>query len=156
MKEEEIKIKKLKRNSRLLWLAFFFFLISTIILWFLMNNSNPEYEEVKAIVLSSEKVEYVNRKTNTRTYKYEVKVRYEGKEYDLHNAHNAYSYVEGRSVTAYKANDKLYANIEGVKTATPIATTYYVFLFGSFGLLILAPSYGAKVRQEKKEKTNQE
>lgn len=149
MTEEEIK--KLKRNSKLLWLAFFVCLITTILLWFCMNNSNPEYEEVTAVVLSSEKVEYVNRKTNTRTYKYEVKVRYDGKEYDLHNAHNAYSYVEGRSVKAYKANNKLYANIEGVKTSTPIATTYYVFLFGSFGLLILAPSYGAKVRQEKKK-----
>ncbi len=153
MKETETEqtLKKVKRNSKLLWLAFVISLFATIAFWFLMNNSNPEYEEVSAVVLSSEKVEYVNRKTNTRTYKYEVKVKYDGKTYDLHNAHNAYSYVEGKTITAYKANNKLFANVEGVKTATPLANTYYVFLFSSFGLLIIAPSYSAKYRQKKKE-----
>ena len=64
MKTEE---EKIKRNSRLLWLAFVVCLLSTIVLWFLVNKSDPKYEEVKAVVLSSEKTEIVNRKTGTRT-----------------------------------------------------------------------------------------
>lgn len=149
IKDVDEKRKIMKRNSILLWIAFVLCLVLTIVFWFLMNNSNPEYKEVKATVLSSEKVEYVNRKTGSRTYKYDVKVQYIGKTYDLENAHNAYSYVEGREITAYLANGKLYANTEGVKTNTPIAKVYFVFLFASFGLLIFAPSYTAKLKQVK-------
>lgn len=153
MKTEE---EKIKRNSRLLWLAFVVCLLSTIVLWFLVNRSDPKYEEVKAVVLSSEKTEIVNRKTKTRTNKYDVKVTFNGKTYDLKNVHDLVSYPKGKTIVAYKAKDKLYANVEGVKTSTPLATVYFICLFGSFGLLILAPSYSAKLRQIKKENKEEE
>ncbi len=144
--------RKGKRICLLLWIALGISIVTTIVLWFLVNKSNPKYEEVKVIVSSSETKEIVNRKKGTRTYKYEVKVRYEDKIYDLENVHNAYSYLEGKSITAYLANGKLYANKEGVKTATPLAKVYFVFLIGSFGLLILAPSYMAKIKQQNQQK----
>jgi len=60
-------------------------------------------------------------------------------------------YSEGRTVTAYLAHGKLYANVEGVKTSTPIATVYFIFLFGSFAMLFVAPTYTAKLRKQAKE-----
>lgn len=143
--------KKIKRNSILLWVALGVCIVLAVVFFNLMNNANPEYEEVKVVVLSSKTTEYVNRKTGSRTPKYEVEVSYKGKTYDLKNAHNTYSYPEGKEVKAYLSNGKLYANVEGVKTGTSIATIYYVFLLSSLGLLILAPSYTAKLKQYPKE-----
>lgn len=150
--KQKKEYEKMKRIRLLLWAAFLICLVTTVVLWFLVNKSNPEYEEVEAIVSSSETTEIVNRKNGTRTYKYEVKVRYDGHIYDLGNVHNSYSYLEGKTITAYLANGKLYANKEGVKTSTPLANAYFVFLIGSIGLLIIAPSYSAKIKQYKNEK----
>ena len=61
-------------------------------------------------------------------------------------------YPEGKTVTAYLANDKLYANEEGVKTATPVAIVYFVCLFGSFGLLMAAAMVTSKNAQNKRLK----
>lgn len=156
IKDSNAERNKIKRNSILLWIALVLCIGMAVVFWFLMNNSNPEYKEVKAIVLSSEKTEYINRKTNSKTYKYDVKVEYTGKTYDLENAHDVYSYPEGKEVTAYLANEKLYANVEGVKTNTTVAKIYFVFLFGSLGLLIYAPSYTAKLKQYKKVEEEKE
>ncbi|MCI9365379.1 MAG: DUF3592 domain-containing protein [Clostridia bacterium] len=142
----------MKKLVIILWIAFVVCVIATVGLWFAMNNSNPEFEEVKAIVTSSETKQVVNKKTGSRTNFYEVKVRYEGKEYELKNPHNTYMYPEGKTVTAYLANDKLYANEEGVKTATPVAIVYFVCLFGSFGLLMAAAMVTSKNAQNKRLK----
>jgi len=78
-------------------------------------------------------------------------VEFEGKEYELRNVHSAASYYKGQKVKAYLSNDKLYANVEGVKTSTPIATIYFIFLFGSFGMLFVAAMYTGKLSQKKLE-----
>ncbi len=135
----------------ILWVAFVVCLVATIGLWFAMNSSNPEFEEVKATVVSAETTKVVNRKTGSSTTFYDVKVEYEGKTYDLGNAHSVYEYPKGKVVKAYLSNGKLYANEEGVKTATPIATVYYIFLFGTFGMLIFAPIQTSKICQKNKE-----
>lgn len=142
----------MKKLGIILWIAFVVCVIATVGLWFAVNNSNPEFEEVKAIVTSSETKQVVNKKTGSRTNFYEVKVRYDGKEYDLKNPHNTYMYPEGKTVTAYLANGNLYANEEGVKTSTPVAIVYYVCLFGSFGLLMAAAMVSSKNAQNKKLK----
>ena len=63
----------MKKLVIILWIAFVVCVIATVGLWFAMNNSNPEFEEVKAIVTSSETKQVVNKKTGSRTNFYEEK-----------------------------------------------------------------------------------
>ena len=49
----------------------------------------------------------------------------------------------------------MYANEEGVKTATPIAKVYFVFLFGTFGMLMFASIQSSKLSQKNKEEKQQ-
>lgn len=128
----------IKKRVIILWCAFVVCVITTVILWFAMNNANPEYEEVEATVLSAKTDQVVNKKTGTKTNFYRVEVEYEGKSYELGNVHSLSSYTTGRKVKAYLYNGNLYANTEGVKTSTPIAIVYFIFLFGNFGLLYIA------------------
>lgn len=141
----------MKKQIIILWGAFVVCVAVTVGLWFAMNNSNPEFEEVKATVLSAETTQVVNKSTGARTNFYDVKVVYEGKTYDLGNAHSTYEYPKGKVVKAYLSNGKLYANVEGVKTSTLIATVYFIFLFGSFGMLIFAAMQTSKISQKNKE-----
>lgn len=140
----------MKKLAIILWIVFVVCLITTIVLWFAVNRSNPEYEEVKATVLSAKTEKIVNRKTGASTTFYKVKATYKGETYDLENVGNLYMYPEGKTVTAYFANNRLFANKEGVKTATPIATVYFIFLFGTFILLMVSAIYTSKVAQDKK------
>ncbi len=141
----------MKKQIIILWGVFIACLVATVGLWFAMNNSNPEFEEVKATVVSAETTKVVNKKTGSTTNFYDIKVEYEGKTYDLGNAHSVYEYPKGKVVKAYLSNGKLYANEEGVKTSTPIATIYFVFLFGTFGMLIFASMQTSKICQKNKE-----
>lgn len=143
----------MKKKVIIFWVIFVVCVIATVALWFAMNNSNPEFEEVTVTVESSKTEQIVNRKTGSRTNIYKVKVRYNGETHDLHNPHNSYQYPEGKSVKAYLSNGKLYANEEGVKTSTPIATIYFVFLFGSFGMLFVALTYTGKLRSRKEKQS---
>ena len=43
----------MKKKIALLWIAIVVCIITTVIFWFAMNKSNPEYEEVKATVVST-------------------------------------------------------------------------------------------------------
>jgi len=152
---EPVRKDNSKKKIIIVWVAFALCVIVAVILWFVVNNSEVEYEEVKATVVSSETKQIVNRKRHSTTNLYEVKVRYDGKTYDLENAHNSYSYQSGKSVTAYLANDRMFANVEGVKTSTPVSTAYYIFLIGSFVMLIGAATYTANVCQKKKQQANE-
>lgn len=144
----------MKKKILAVWGAFVLCVAITIGLWFAMNKTELNYKEVEAKVVSSETKRLKNKKNGSSYDFYEVKVEYEGKEYELGNVHSAASYYKGKKVKAYLSNDKLYANIEGVKTSTSIATLYFIFLFGSFGMLILASMYTSKLSQDaKKEKS---
>lgn len=141
----------MKKLSAVLWIVFAVCVVAAVSLWFAMNNEKtPDYEEVKVTVVSSETKSVVNKKTHSKTDFYDVKVSYNGEVYDLINPHNAYSYIEGRTATALLSDGKLYANVEGIKTSTPVATAYFVFLIGSFVMLIVASMYSSKVSQKKK------
>lgn len=154
VEEALLKRKKIKRNVAILWILFVIALVATVALWFAMRNAKPEFKEVEAVVISAQtnrvtvKGEYGSKSS---TDFYDVKVEYDGKTYDLKNAHNTYSYPEGKTVKAYLSNGKLYANKEGVQTSTPIATVYFVFLFGTFGLLFGASVYSGKLAENKKK-----
>ena len=139
----------MKKKAGLLWCAFVVCLIATVCLWFAVNKQDIEYEEVEVFVLSSETKQLRNRSTGTYYDFYEIKVEYNGGTYELENAHNTYQYPVGSTVKAYLANGgRLFANVEGVSSSTPLATVYFVCLFGSFGLLLAAAIYSGKVKQE--------
>lgn len=140
-----------KKSVIILWIAFAICVIATVVLWFGMNNAKLNYEEVEVLVLSSKVEQVVNKKTGSKTNFYKVEVEYNGEKYDLGNAHSASAYPKGKRVKAYLANEKLYADVDGVKTATPVATAYFVFLFGSFGLLFIAAVQSSKLHQNKSE-----
>lgn len=120
----------MKNKTLISGIAALLCLIATVFLWFAVNNENPEYEEVNATVISSQSG--YRKVAGTRQAYYKVKVEYEGKEYDLQNVYSSAPYRTGNEVTVYSANGNLYANTAGVKTATPLATVYFIFLFGTF------------------------
>ena len=60
-------------------------------------------------------------------------------------------YYKGKSVTALLSNDKLYAKVEGIKSTSPVAIVYFVFLFGTFGMIMLSATYMSKSKAKKQE-----
>ena len=142
----------MKNKISLMWGLTIVCLILTVVFWFLMNNQDVSYKEVMATVTDTSSREVVNKKTHNKTTFYKVMVKYEGKEYELHNVHSLVGYYKGKSVKALLSNNKLYANEEGVKTATPVAIVYFVCLFGSFGLLMAAAMVTSKNAQNKRLK----
>ncbi len=141
----------MKKQVMILWIAFVVCLLITVGLWFMVNKSNPDYEEVKVTILSAETKQVKNRKNGSTYTTYDVKVEYEGKTYDLENAHSAYPSMKGRSITAYYANDRIYADVQGVKNGTPIGKLYFVFLIGSLALF-----FGAIIQTSKMTRKNKE
>lgn len=141
----------MKNKVLIMWIITVICLILTIVFWFLMNKSEVKYEEVTATVISTSSKEVVNKKTKNRTTFYEVKVNCGGKEYELQNVHGLSGYYEGKSVKALLSNGKLYANEEGIKSTSPIAIVYFVFLFGTFGMIMLSSMYMSKMKANKQE-----
>lgn len=140
----------MKKKAILSWCAFAVCLIATVVMWFAVDAQKIEYEEVEVRVLSAETKQLRNKSTGTHYDFHEVTVEYNGETYKLENAHNTYQYPLGTTVKAYLANNgRLFANIEGVSSTTPLATVYFVCLFGSFGLLFVAAFYSGKAKQEK-------
>ena len=136
----------IKKKTALLWVTVALCLVATVALWFASRNVEVSYTEVQATVVSSRKVQ--SRVYGSTMTTYEVVVSYLGKEYDLKNAHDAYSYTPGRTITAYRANGKLYANVEGITSTTPVAILYYVFLIGTFVLAVGGPLYLDKQKKK--------
>ena len=139
----------MKNKVAIMWIITAICLILTIVFWFLMNKVEVNYEEVTAVVTYTSSKDVVNKKTGSRTKFYEVKVKYEGKEYELQNVHSLAGYYEGKSVKALLSNEKLYANVEGIKSTSSVAIIYFVFLFGTFGMLIASSTYMSKMKAKK-------
>ena len=134
-----------------LWVICVLLIVGIVPTRYAMDHAaTPDYEEVQATVVSSETTQVVNKKTGSKTNFYDVKVSYNGKVYDLINVHNAYSYIEGSKTTALLSGDKLYANVEGIETSTPMAKAYFVCLIGGFVMLLVAASAQSKYSQQKK------
>ncbi len=124
-------------------------IVATVFLWILADNTDVDYTEVKAEVVSvatKETSVRVNYSRHTMT-EYEVIVSYLGENYELQNVHGTYLYREGTTTTAYLSNGKLYANVEGVQSSTSAATAYFVALFSSFGMLMVTLWLWQRVRK---------
>lgn len=126
------------------------FIVASVVLRKFADSEKLDYTEVKARVVSSEAREKKNKYSSTTQTVYEIVVRYEGENYDLKNAHNSYSYRPGEYVTVYLSNGKLYANLEGVQSATPLGIAYSVSIIGTFLMFIVAMVMLAKAGQQKK------
>ena len=133
------------------------FIVATVFLRQRMDNAELEYTEVQATVISSDTIHKTvkTQYSSSDITEYKIVVRYEGKDYDLINAHNSYSYREGSTVTVLKANGKLYANEEGVRTSSPVGTAYFVGLIGSFVLFLATVCTWAQVAQNKRRQAKQ-
>lgn len=138
----------MKNKVAIMWIITVVCLILTVVFWFLMNKVEVDYEEVTAIVTDTSSKTVVNKKTGSRTTFYEVKVKYEGKEYELQNVHGLAGYSEGKNVKALLSNGKLYANVEGIKSTSPVAIIYFIFLFGTFGMVFASATYMSKMKQK--------
>ena len=121
-------------------------IVAAVFLRFAMEDTNPEYTEVKATVVSSDNI--VRKVLGKRQTQYEVVVEYEGQEYKLKNTHSSAPYIPGKEVTALLHDGKLYANIEGITSTTPVAMVYFVFLFGSFAMVCVSVTLISKARTE--------
>ena len=119
----------MKNKVAIMWIITVVCLILTVVFWFLMNKVEVDYEEVTAIVTDTSSKTVVNKKTGSRTTFYEVKVKYEGKEYELQNVHGLAGYSEGKNVKALLSNGKLYANVEGIKSTSPVAIIYFIYFW---------------------------
>lgn len=127
-------------------------IVATVLLRGPMANADVEYTEVKVQVVSSETKETTIKVGNSHSEMttYEIVVSYNGKNYDLKNAHDSYSYRQGSTVTAYLSNGKMYANVEGVQNSTPAATAYFAALIGSFVMFFVTICLWANVAQQKR------
>lgn len=127
-------------------------IVAAVLLRGPMDNADIDYTEVKVQVVSSETketdIKVGNSKSTMTTY--DIVVSYQGQNYDLKNAHDSYSYRKGATVTAYLSNGKMYANVEGVQTSTPVATAYFVALIGSFVMFFITICLWANAAQQKK------
>lgn len=120
-------------------------IIATVGLRFAIDKASPDYSEVEAIVVSSEtKQKKVLGQWQTV---YEVTVLYNGQRYNLKNTHGTAAYQPGRKVEAFLSNGRLYANIEGIKTSTPLARVYFGFLVASFAMVIVTINLIGKARR---------
>lgn len=137
----------MKRKVMLMWILFVVCVITTLVLRYFLERQDVEFEEVTVTVVSAEKKELENRKTNTTLTINDVKVEYEGEEYALKNADDVYMYSNGKEVTAYLSNGKLYANIAGVESSTLLYYVYFAFLIASFIMFGVAINESIQARR---------
>ena len=133
------------------------FFVETLLLIIQFKNAELDYTEVSVEVVSSETKETTVRRGFTRSTAttYDIVVRYKGQNYELENAHNSYSYRVGATVTAYLSGGKMYANVEGVRTATPAAYAYFTALFASFIMIFVTAGIWSGVSQKKRRESQQ-
>lgn len=139
----------MKKKAVIMWIVFVLCVISTVVLRSLSDSRQVEYDTVKARVLSAEQKTLRNRSTGTTYTSYEIMVEYNGKEYELKNAHDTYQYPRGKEITVYLSRGSLYANTEGVQSSTPLFYAYFVFLVASVVMLGVAANSTVKACQKK-------
>lgn len=123
-------------------------LVATVGLRFAMERQTVNYVEVSVVVKNSE-TRY-SKVGKSRISTKVVTVEYMGKTRKLENVHSSAAYIRGQTVKAYLSNNKLYANVEGITSTTPLAKLYFVFLFSCFGLGIIWLSLWQSARNAKK------
>lgn len=143
----------MKKKCIIIWCSFVVCVIATVILRFFVDAQEVEYEEVEVKVLSANTERGYDYQTHSSYEKHEVMVEYNGESFQLENVYDTYSYQEGRTTKAYLSKGRLFANVEGVASSTPLAIAYFVFLFGSFILFIIGfVSIGGVIQEKNRAK----
>ncbi len=138
----------MKKKAIVMWIIFVVCVISTIALRYFSDRQQIQYETVSAKVISAEKKTLKNRSNGNTYTSYHVTVEYEGKEYELKNAHSTYEYPKGKEITAYLSRGNLYADVAGVKSSTPLFYAYFGFLVGSIVMLCVAINSSVKAKRK--------
>lgn len=135
----------MKKKVTISVIALLLCVAATVGLRVVNDRAGTAYDEVEVTVVSSETRQ--RKVMGSQQTVYEVVVRYEGQEYELKNTHSAYAYQPGREATAFLSGGKLYADVEGVKTSTPLGIAYFVFLFASFGMVFVTATVVGQARR---------
>lgn len=140
------------RTVSIILLAVFFVLAVTFFV--ISKNQRLTYSSVQAEVYS------VHGKAPLSKFdKNKVVVSYNGKTYDLINVkdgeiagYNSHLLMN-TPVNVYLSGGKLYSNVDGVRSTSVIGTIYFIFLFGTMGLIMsTAVLIGCVVEAKKREK----
>lgn len=121
-------------------MALVFSVIITVLLYIMALNTTGKYEKVQVQVVD---IEVVTEKYLVKPnylpdkQKYKITVAYKGKNYNLENVTTPSAYSKFQPmISAYYANGKMYANIEGIKSTTSQANIYFVGLGVTFILMV--------------------
>ena len=139
----------MKKKVIAAWCIFVVCVIATVVLRFFVDAQEVEYEEVEVMVLSAETERGYDMQTHSSYEEHEVMVDYQGEMCELENVYDTYSYQVGRKTTAYLSNGRLFANVEGVSSSTPLFMVYFAFLVGCLVLFFVALCYTGKALQER-------
>lgn len=130
-----------KQNNKLIIILVLFILslLTTIVLYGKMDNAKFDYEKVKCVVTNVTKKRIYRNRNKTGRYRYIITVAYKEKEYKLKNTYDSsiFQYQKGALVDVYLSNGNLYANEAGVRTSTPVAILYFIFLFATMGIFFI-------------------
>ena len=130
------------------------FLLMTVVFFFISRNQHLSYTTVQVDVVSVH-----TKNPLSKTDRDKVVVDYNGRTYEVKNLRTnevlkyQSHYLSQTSADAYFSNGKLYANVEGVRSNTVVGNVYFVFLFGTMGLIFTtAVLIGCVVEAKKREK----
>lgn len=130
-----------------------FFMVA-VVFYILNQNQRLSYTSVKVDVVSVH-----SRTPLSKTDSDKVVVTYNGQTYEVNHlrtdevAKYQSHMIMNTPADAYLANGKLYSNVDGVRSGTVIGTVYFVFLFGTMGLIFTtAVLIGCVVEAKKREK----
>ncbi len=131
-------------------IAFVICLTATIILNRRMAGQDIDESEIENVECRVTRVESHSVRVNgQKITNYEYYGSYLGKEYKIHNVIEKYKFKEGSMAKVLLYKGKLYANMEGIKTSTGLATVYFVFLFGTVGVFAFMINAMVKYFQNK-------
>lgn len=135
----------MKRIATISVIVMLLCILATVVSRFALDRAGIDYSEVEVTVIGSETKQV--KVLGSRQTVYEVIVLYEGQRHELKNVHGTAAYQPGREVTAFLSNGVLYANVEGVRTSTPLAMVYFGLLFASFAMVIVTITLVGKARR---------
>ena len=126
----------------------------TVVFYVLSRNQHVSYDIVQVEVITVH-----TKNPLSKTDRDKVVVEYNGRTYEVKNLRTnevlkyQSHYLSKTSADAYFSNGKLYANVDGVRSNTVTGTVYFVFLFGTMGLIFsTAILIACNVEVKKREK----
>lgn len=146
------KAKKWKVMMLLSLVLFVAGLVATVYLNRQVVGQEIDEDAIEKVQCTVSRIETHSIRVNgsKKTFK-EYYGTYNGEEYKIGNVIEDYKFQEGRKADVLLYNGKLYANVEGITSTSPLATVYFVFLFGTVGVFAFMLYAMTKHSQAKKE-----